>query len=225
MLLLAACGGGGGGGSEPAAAAPAPGPAPAPTPAPTPAPPPSPATATLTRRAAAAGFGSDAAQLRLRSNGTVVAVAEVRSISPSDHMVVLPAPLASGTLELEFINADAAAGRSLTVWSLQSGTLKLTPTDNGVTFDQGEGAAALDGLDLLPGQQTLTQAGALRFLVPAAPGAAPAAAQDTPDRTTPGYFIDAERGSDSHPGTYDQPWRTLAPAAAVRLAAGAGLYL
>jgi hypothetical protein len=214
-VLLSACGGGGGGGGEQAT----------PSPAAAPAPSPAPASATLTLRAAAAGFGSEAAQLRLRSNGTVVASAEVRGSSPSDHTLVLPAPLASGTLELEFVNADAAAGRSVTVWSIQADSLKLTPTDNGVTFDQGAGAAALDGLDLLPGQQTLTQAGALRFVVPAERGAAPSATLDTPDRTTPGHFIDAERGSDSHPGTYDLPWRSLAPAAGVRLAAGAGLYL
>jgi hypothetical protein len=40
-----------------------------------------------------------------------------------------------------------------------------------------------------------------------------------------GYYIDSNAGSDDNPGTMDQPWRTLARAASVRLRPGEGLYL
>ena len=222
LALLAGCGGGGGTapGDTVAAAPAAPSPAPAPPPAPAPA-----SAASVVLRAWASGFGSAAAQVRLRNQGMVVASAEIRATTATDHTLVLSAPLAAGTLELEFLNADAAAGRALTVISLRHGTQTLAPTDNGVTFDQGEGPAALDGLDLLPGQPTLTTAGALRFVLPAQRDAVAAATAGIPDATTPGYFIDAERGDDANPGSYERPWRTLTRVAGIRLAAGAGLYL
>jgi len=186
---------------------------------------PVPAGASLVLRAWASGFGTEAAQLRLRHNGVVVASAEVRTTSAAAHTLALPAVMGAGTLELEVLNVDAAAGRALMVESLTLNGLTLAPTDNGVVYDQGSGPAALDGLDLLPGQRTLTVPGALRFRLPAGRDVVAATAPGLPDASTPGYFIDAERGDDNHPGSYSQPWRTLARAAGVRLAAGAGLYL
>ena len=40
-----------------------------------------------------------------------------------------------------------------------------------------------------------------------------------------GYYVDATAGSDDQPGTFTQPWKTLARAANVRLQPGEGLYL
>ncbi len=210
---LGACGGGSG------TSAPATAPA---------APPPSAAAASITLRAHAAGFGAGAAQVQIRHNGALLATAQVSANSAQDHVFELPAPLGSGILELVYLNADPAAGRALHVQSLQMqsagrGTT-LTPTDNQVVFDQGEGPLAFDGLDQVPGQGALTQAGALRFAISTdrMQTLAAAAGNGTP---TPGVYLDAERGSDSNPGTQALPWRSLAKLTAARLPSGHGVYL
>lgn len=41
----------------------------------------------------------------------------------------------------------------------------------------------------------------------------------------PGFYVDAQLGDDSGPGSIDRPWRTLARAGAATLQAGQGLYL
>ena len=181
---------------------------------------------TITLRAFASGYANSAAQVQLRSNGAVVASVEVRATTATDHTLPLATTLQPGTLELVLLNADAGAGRALTVQSISHGGSTLTPTDNEVIFDQGAGPAAFDGLDTVPGTRTLTAAGALRFTLPAQRVVA-AAAAGVPDASTaaPGVYVDAERGDDANAGTRDRPWRTLARLAAVRLAVGAGVYL
>jgi parallel beta-helix repeat protein len=210
---LSACGGGSG------TSAPAPAPV---------APPPSAAAPSLTLRAHVAGFGAGAAQVQIRHNGALLATAQVSADSAQDHVLELPAPLGSGTLELVYLNADPAAGRALHVQSLQfqsagRGTT-LTPTDNQVLFDQGEGPLAFDGLDQVPGKGVLTQAGALRFAISTDRMQTLAAAAENGTQA-PGVYVDAERGSDSNPGTQALPWRSLAKVTAARLLSGHGIYL
>lgn|GEM_PF-2040646 len=185
---------------------------------------------TVTLRAFASGYRNDpansAAQVQLRSNGLVVATAEVRATTATDHTLVLATALQPGTLELVLLNADAGAGRALVVQSLSHSAGTLTPIDNDVVFDQGAGPAAFDGLDTVPGTRTLTTAGALRFSLPLSRVVA-AAAGGLPDASSaaPGVYVDATRGDDANAGTLDRPWRTLARLATVRLAPGAGIYL
>lgn len=60
--------------------------------------------------------------------------------------------------------------RNLYVESIAiEGSASISPADKGVLLDKGEGAAATDGVDVLPGQNTLAWNGALRFMLAAPP--------------------------------------------------------
>jgi hypothetical protein len=181
----------------------------------------------LTLRASIAGFSDDAAILQVRINEIVVGTFAVRAAELADQYMDLPPQVDGGVLELVWLNTAGAAGRSVTVDQIIIGGISLSPLDDNVVFDKGDGPAALDGLDVLPGQRTLTSAGALRFVLPATGRSTAAAAKAGIDgaASNPGYFVDASLGNDSNPGTISKPWRTLARATTVRLTSGQGIYL
>lgn len=184
-------------------------------------------TTPLTLHASAAGFGDEAAVIQVRHNDTVLAVFEIRGAEPLKHRTDVPFQVTDGVLELVWLQAQGRPGRSVTVESIAIGDTSMSPLDNEVLFDHGDGPAAFDGVDVVPGQRTLTAAGALRFMLPAAGRSTTAAAKSGLDASAsdPGFYVDANVGNDSNSGTIDRPWRSLARVAAVRLSPGQGIYL
>ena len=241
VCALAACGGGGGGGGgggnasaaadtappmtaaalravSPAAAAPSNPDAAAASASATP-------PLILTVRARGSVVDGTGARWQLRHNGALLAEHELKTVEPTDHRIELPASSA-GVIELVFVNAgapDSASARTLTIDMLTAGARILRPADNGVWFDAGDGAAAFDGLDIVPGHAQLTRSGALRFVLPEPVSVdADAATDPTP---APGVYVDAERGDDRAAGSFAAPWRTLSRLSSVTLPAGHGMYL
>ena len=224
LACMSACGGGGGGAPEALATLQT---SVGTAPALVAAAPPSADANSITLRAAAAGFGNGAAILQIRLNDKIVGSVEIRSRELSSHRIEGSFQGHDGPLELVWLLAQGGPGRSITVESVTVGNLTLSPLDNDVVFDQGDGPAAFDGVDLVPGQRTLTMAGALRFVLPMvgrSTAAATLSGLEVPGVDL-GYYVDAAQGNDSHPGTIDKPWRSLARLTAVRLKAGQGIYL
>ena len=184
-------------------------------------------TTTLTLRASVAGPGVEAAILQVRYSDKAVGVFEIRTVELTEHRLEMPLSIDGGVIEVVWVNAFDSSGRSVTVDQLVVGSNRLSPLDNDVVFDRGDGLAAFDGIDVVPGQRTLTAGGALRFELPAVGRSAVAAAQPVVNATITesGYYVDVNLGSDSNPGTLGKPWRTLARAANVRLMSGQGVYL
>jgi len=182
---------------------------------------------TLTLRASVAGFGDDAAFLQVRYNDKVVGALEIRATELADESIKMPVPNDGGVLEIVWVNASGVSGRAVTVDQVVVGSSKLSPLDSDVVFDRGDGLAAFDGVDVLPGQHTLTAGGALRFVLPFTGRSYAAAARSrlAADAIDAGYYVDANLGDDRNPGTIDRPWRTLARVAAVRMTSGQGIYL
>ena len=192
-------------------------------PAPAPSSPTSTVTA-LTLRASAPVVDSIGAMLSIRYNGTARASIEVRSAELVDYRIELGVPIDGGVLEFVFTNATATQGRPLRhvrIDAMQLGSTTVHATDTLARFDRGAGSMAFDGLDLQAGRAVLVEHGSLRLRLPTATEIA--AAQVTPLPT--GYFVDAETGNDSHPGTAAQPWRSLTRASNMSLQAGQGLFL
>ena len=213
-LSLGACGGGGADSDSERAEA-----ASRSTRSPTPA-----GVTAITLRAASVLVEGSGAQLAVRYNGTLRATVEVRSTMLADYRLELGTVIDGGVLELIFSNAADSQGRSarhLELASLSLGSTVIRPNDAVALFDRGEGVLAFDGQQLEAGRRTLVAAGALRLQLPMAQvlAAPPAATSDA------GFYVDAETGSDSNPGTASLPWRTLSKAASVRLQTGQGLYL
>lgn len=227
VACLAACGGGGGG-PEGIAAAAASGStaALAATPALAEAPPPT-ASTRLTLRGSADGSGDAVSSVQVRHDGLVLGAFEIRPGTADIQPIDVPRVIDRGVLELVWQNPADGLGRSLTIDTITVGSQTLSPVNSDVIYDLGEGPAAFDGMTLLPGQSTLTRSGALRFAFPSAAKTATALSSTKTADPPPvdGYFIDANLGNDSNPGTIDLPWRSLSRAAAMRLSAGQGLYL
>lgn len=170
----------------------------------------------------AAGVG---AHVIVRYKGRWLAEGEVASGRMQDYSIQLPGPLDGGALDVVLVNALDAAGRtvrSVRIESVTVAAIEIRPDDADVMLDAGEGEAAFDGKDLLPGRHTLAINGALRFNLPTAAEVA-AAAGPTP--LAPGLYIDAVRGNDRDVGTASAPWRTLGRLSGVALPAGHGVYL
>jgi hypothetical protein len=88
-------------------------------------------------------------------------------------------------------------------------------------------ASAIAKLNFVPGQHALIPADAGRLATgPGSQGTFTTAQSDSnTNKVGASYYIDATRGSDGDPGTFEKPWRTLARLATVRLAPGQGIYL
>jgi hypothetical protein len=165
------------------------------------------------------GVGASAV---VRFNGKPIAAGLLTHGELLEYELWLPNGWAGGTLDIALENAtgaDGAPARNLTIDSVSLNGAELRPGDVGVVFDAGGGEAAFDGKGLAPAHRVISRNGALRFTIEASTRttAAPPA----------GVYIDAQRGSDSQPGTFDRPWRTLGPlqALSARLPAGHGIFL
>ena len=123
---------------------------------------------------ARADIASDiGAALQVRVNGALAAGLEVRSTNYTDYALRLPVAVKTGDrVDVVFTNDGTTAGdRNLYVDSMILNGVTLRPTDPGVTIDRGSGAAAFDGVDVIPGRIGILWNGALRFVVPASSAA------------------------------------------------------
>jgi uncharacterized protein (DUF1800 family) len=106
--------------------------------------------------------------MRLRVDGVTVASTEVRDAALADHVLPVP-PLRPGSkIDVVYVN-DAlvdGADRNLNVAYVQAGNTFVQSTQPGVSYDLGNGAAAFDGVDVLPGRTQLGSNGALRLTWP-----------------------------------------------------------
>jgi hypothetical protein len=125
---------------------------------------------TLVVRAKGVLAGGVGPVMRVLVNGSAVGEAEVKSTTYADYTFTLSAAVApSSRIDVVFTN-DAVVGtegRDLFVESVLVNGATLKPTDSGVTLDIGSGAAAFDGLNVIPGQSALYWDAALRFKAPA----------------------------------------------------------
>jgi hypothetical protein len=123
----------------------------------------------LTVRARGTIAGGVGPVMQVRVGGVPVGSSEVRATSYADHVFPLAAAVPPGArIDVVFGN-DATIGgvdRNLYVDSVLVNGATLRPTDAGVTFDLGVGAAAFDGVDVVAGRSDLLWNGALRMKAP-----------------------------------------------------------
>ena len=126
-------------------------------------------TDTLTVRASGRLAANVGPIMQVRVDGVVLGSIEVRATTPTDHAFATLPMKAGSLVDVAYTN-DITVGsedRDLTVAYLIANTTYLLPTAVGVVVDQGSGDAAFDGLNLLPGHNTLVANGALRGTWPA----------------------------------------------------------
>jgi uncharacterized protein (DUF1800 family) len=122
----------------------------------------------LVVRAYATLAGNVGALMQVRVDSVVVETREIRSLEATDHIFSVPALRAGSKVDVAFTNDGwiNGADRNLFVVNLVSAATYLLPDSPGVVIDQGTGAAAYDGLDVVPGYTGLFSNGALRFTWP-----------------------------------------------------------
>ncbi|WP_442775233.1 DUF1800 family protein [Sphaerotilus montanus] len=111
----------------------------------------------------------------VRLNQQVVGTVEVKNTADwADFSFSVPALRGGDKIDVVFTNDIAANGtdRNLYIAAVSDGLVVLLPFTAGIVIDRGAGAAAFDGLDLLPGSSTLASNGALRLTWPGGPNAA-----------------------------------------------------
>jgi hypothetical protein len=175
-------------------------------------------------RASVQRADNTAAEVLIRYNGETVTRLNISATETTDYPISMNRAVDGGSFEVVLLNAGGPEGfaqRSLTVESLTVGRTVLLPGSADVRFDRGDGVAAFDSQDLLPGRSTLASNGALRFKLRPEASLSIATQQGAPA----GYYIDAELGNDSNVGSIDQPWRSLSAARKLVLPPGQGLYL
>jgi hypothetical protein len=125
-------------------------------------------SSTLTLRARADIAEDIGPVLQVRINGTLAAGLEVRSITYTDYALRLPVAVKAGDrVDVVFVNDGSAVGdRNLYIESMTLNGVTLRPTDPGVTLDIGAGAAAFDGVNVIPGRSSIKWNAALRFVAP-----------------------------------------------------------
>jgi len=102
--------------------------------------------------------------------GVSVGSVEVKAVDYTDHVFPLNGSVAPGArIDVVFGNDGTVSGqdRNLYIDSVRVNGATLRPTDAGVTVDIGSGAAAFDGLNVIPGRSDLLWNAALRFKAPA----------------------------------------------------------
>ena len=125
-------------------------------------------SSTLTLRARADVANDIGAVLQVRINGTLAAGLEVRSTNYADYTLRLPVVVKGGDrVDVVYVNNGSSVGdRNLYIESMTVNGVTLRPTDSGVTLDIGSGAAAFDGVNVIPGRSGILWNAALRFLAP-----------------------------------------------------------
>jgi len=132
-------------------------------------------SSTVTVRARGSLVADAGPQMQLRINGVVVGSTEVRATAYQNYSFPGVTVPAGAKLELVFNNDAYSAGgadRNLFVESVTVNGATIPSAAPGVVFDRGQGAAAFDGVDVLPGRSDLWWNGALRFTVSAPPAPA-----------------------------------------------------
>ncbi|MBC7727444.1 MAG: right-handed parallel beta-helix repeat-containing protein [Microbacteriaceae bacterium] len=162
--------------------------------------------------------GNVGAQMELRAEGRLLGNTEVRATSLQAYTFTVPTLATTSVIDIVYTNDEMVAGidRNLWVDSISVDGRTIAATASAVRYDVGNGAAAFDGVNVLPGQTGLFWNGALRVTLQAAGGAGVAGA---------GVYVDQVAGNDANPGTIAAPWKTFANLAAVRIAAGQGVFL
>jgi len=123
----------------------------------------------VTVRARGSLAGNVGPLMTLYVGGTAVSTVEVRSTTFTAHLFALSADVAPNTrVDVVFSNdgANGTEDRNLYVESLTVNGATLLPTNPGVTVDRGSGAAAFDGLNVIPGRSDILWNAALRFMAP-----------------------------------------------------------
>jgi uncharacterized protein (DUF1800 family) len=135
-------------------------------------------TDTVTLRAYATVAGGVGAIVQVRVDGVIVGKVEVNSGAPADYRVAVPRLSAGSRIDLVYTNDGTVGGvdRNLFVQYLRTSGSTLVPFASNVTFDVGDGEAAVDGVGTSVTSGGVYNNGALRFTVPATP-AAPTAAE------------------------------------------------
>jgi hypothetical protein len=124
---------------------------------------------TLTVRAYASLAANVGPKMQLLVAGSPVETVEVRSTTAADYVFVLPAAVSPGArVDVVFTNngSTATEDRNLYVESLTVNGATLLPNSPGVTVDLGSGAAAFDGVNVVPGRSDILWSAALRFFAP-----------------------------------------------------------
>jgi len=123
----------------------------------------------VTVRARASLAGNVGALMTLFVGGVAVSSVEVRSTAFADYVFTLGGAVASNTrVDVVFSNdgTSATEDRNLYVESLTVNSATLLPTNSNVTVDIGSGAAAFDGINVIPGRTDIRWNAALRFIAP-----------------------------------------------------------
>jgi uncharacterized protein (DUF1800 family) len=104
----------------------------------------------------------------VRVNGVQIGAVEVRSTQPQDYLIASVDMSPGAKIEVAFTNYAWINGqdRNLFVSYVSDGSVYLSPSQTGVVFDAGEGAAAYDGVNVTAGHESLRSSGALRFVWP-----------------------------------------------------------
>ncbi|HEU5294937.1 MAG TPA: carbohydrate-binding domain-containing protein [Burkholderiaceae bacterium] len=125
-------------------------------------------SSTLLLRARADIAEDIGAVLQVRVNGTLAAGLEVSSTTFADYPLRLPVAVNPGDrVDVVYVNNGSATGdRNLYIESMVLNGVTLHPNDPGVTLDIGVGAAAFDGINVIPGQSNILWNAALRFVAP-----------------------------------------------------------
>jgi hypothetical protein len=124
---------------------------------------------TLTVRAHASLAANVGPLMQVLVAGAAVGMVEVRSTTAADYVFALPAAVSPGArVDVVFTNdgANGTEDRNLYVDSLVVNGATLLPTSPGVTVDIGSGAAAFDGINVIPGRSGILWNAALRFFAP-----------------------------------------------------------
>lgn len=101
-------------------------------------------------------------------DGVRVGSVDVMSTTPVDHVFAVPAMSAGRKLDIVFVNDRVVAGvdRNLYVSYMIAGNTVVLPNAPIVSYDRGEGNTAFDGASVVPGQEVMYWAGALRLSWP-----------------------------------------------------------
>jgi parallel beta-helix repeat protein len=123
----------------------------------------------LVVRARGTTAGGVAPLMQVLVAGTLVGSVEVKATAYSDYAFPLNSAVAPGArVDVVFANDGTVNGadRNLYVDSVRVNGATLRPSDAGVTLDIGSGAAAFDGLNVIPGRSDILWSAALRFKAP-----------------------------------------------------------
>ena len=129
-------------------------------------------SANLVVRALASLAGNIGALYDVRVNGSVVGSGQLDALGWVDLFFDVATLVRDALVDVVFKNDDVIGGqdRNMAVQSIRlNGSTTLDASGTGVTIDQGSGAGAFDGLDVLPAATTggwLPWNAALRFRVP-----------------------------------------------------------